>query len=129
MRMEEWADLGHLSYSPAPQLWTGAPFVSEFCLERYSSVVSAATRLQGILNSIICKPVSVICAPLPFLTAEHEKSCFLCVFFKGTLGLFGGGGRAPQAPPPLGPALAIEKFYFYIFTWMPYAWPLCWPLY
>ena len=45
------------------------------------------------------------------------KKVVLCVFFKGTLGLFGGGGgHVPLMPPPLGPVLAIEKFYFYIFT-------------
>ena len=48
-RMEEGAHLGHLSYRPALGLGISAPsLVSEFCLERYSSVLSSVTRLQGI---------------------------------------------------------------------------------
>ena len=50
-RMEEGTHLGHLSYCPTFGLGISAPpppLVSEFCLERYSSVLSSVTRLQGI---------------------------------------------------------------------------------
>ena len=48
-RVEEGAHLGHLSYPPALRVGISAPpLVSEFCLERYSSVLSSVTRLQGI---------------------------------------------------------------------------------
>ena len=117
-RMVERAHLEHLSYRPAPQLWTGdkcppscfphsfglgisAPHpVSEFCLERYSSVVSAVTRLQGILNSIICKPVSVICAPPPpyLLFQQYMKKKR---FFKALMAP--SGGHVPLRPGSFRP--------------------------
>ena len=132
MRMEEWADLGHLSYSPAPQLWTGAPLCFRVLFGKVQQCCISRNKTTGDFKfHHLQTGVSHLC-PLPFLTAEHEKSFFfVCVcVFKGTLGLFGGGGGGGGGHvPPLGPALAIEKFYFYICTWMPYAWPLCWPLY
>ena len=44
--------------------------------------------------------------PPPFLSAVHEKVLlFFFVIFKGTFGLFGGGGEHVPLRPPLGPAL------------------------
>ena len=44
---------------------------------------------------------------------------FVCVFFKGTLGLFGGGGgggggggHVPLSPPPLGSGTGDRKVLF-----------------
>ena len=129
MRMEEWADLGHLSYSPAPQLWTGTPLCFRVLFGKVQQCCISCNKTTGDFKfHHLQTGVSHLCPPYLFLQQNMKKVVFLCVFFKGTLGLFGGGGggggHVPLRPCPLGPALAIEKFYFYIFTWMPYAWPL-----
>ena len=85
-----------ISASPPP------PLVSEFCLERYSSVLSSVTRLQWIKNPIICKPGSqlYLCPP-PIFFQQYMKKVFF-VFLRGLMASSGGGGggHAPLSPPP-----------------------------
>ena len=98
-RMEDGAHFGHLSYRLAPQLWTGdicPPPCFRVCLERYSSVVSALTILQGILNSIICKLVSVRQSLCPPPTTFSFSSKALMAFSGGGGG--GGGGHLNTVP-------------------------------
>ena len=70
------------------------PLVSEFCLERYSSVLSSVTRLQRFkITSFASRDHSSISAPPPpFLSAVHDKKYFLRAFTDSS------GARAPQAP-------------------------------
>ena len=92
---------GTLATVQPHSLGTGdkSPLVSEFCLEKYSSVLSSMTRLQGLLKSHHLQPrVTALSVPPPFLSAVHEKQINL--FFKGAHGLLvGGGGTCTSGPP------------------------------
>ena len=110
------------------------PQISDFLFgigRDHKSLLSSATRLQdrgdltfrspGHTHSPVCAPTAsfsfsrvvmwVICYHISNLSqlciTVYSRNIILCVIFLGhSQPLRGGGGaRAPQAPPPLGPAL------------------------
>ena len=123
--MEEGAHFGHLSYRPVLGVGISAPtpLVSEFCLERYSSVLSSVTRLQGFkIPSLVSRGHSSICAPsFPHLFFQQYMKKKIGCFLRALLASSGGGGGhlplsppPPPPPPPLGPALTVFNSLVYL---------------
>ena len=111
--MEEGAHLGYLSYRPVPQLWTGdkcpPPLVSEFCLERYSSVYHRDQTTGDLKSHHLQAGVTALSVPcVPHLFFQQHM-----IFFYFLMALMASSGaRALQPPPPPWVRLCIYKTFF-----------------
>ena len=96
------AHLGHLSYHDSSPTALGLGIIAPhpyfrvlFGRVQQCSILRDQTTWD--LNPVISASPghSSVGAPTPFLSAVHDRVfvCFLWSCFKGTRGLFGGGGR------------------------------------
>ena len=131
--------MGHLSYRPALGLAINAPLdgfrvffsgkVNQCSILRDQTTGDLFFLIFFLKNPTIYKPGSqlYLCPPPlppPFLPAVHEKKFFFCRF-KGTFGLFwGGGGTCPSGPLWSGTAQHSSRCALNGFTNLPRSRPL-----
>ena len=111
-RVEEGAHLGHLSYRPAPQLWTGdkcPPPCFRVLFGKVQQCCISRDQTTGDLKSHHLQAgVTALSVPPPHThTLFFQQYMKKVVFFLRALLASSGGGGGGHVPlrPPLGPAL------------------------